>query len=68
LYERHGFYEFWLSFCEENEKKVSACFHENRSSISLQDACSGFPVATLFHKPPVILKIVPKASHDVYTG
>jgi hypothetical protein len=41
--------------------------------VILQEDCSEFQVAacdakTLFRKSPVILKIVPKAGHDMYTG
>jgi hypothetical protein len=44
-----GFQNFWLSFCLENYKNKSfrlltEC--ENLSSSPLQEACSGFLIAT----------------------
>jgi hypothetical protein len=47
-----GYLNFWLFFCEEHPK-YSLCFAsmksltncENPSGNSLQEACSGFPIA-----------------------
>ncbi len=46
---------------------------ENPSGNPLQEYCSGFQVAACvskksFWKSPVILKIVPKAGPEMYTG
>ncbi len=59
------------------EKKVSACYNEisykllNSSSYPRQKPCCGFQIAAcdskLNWKPPVILKIVPKATTNVHS-
>jgi hypothetical protein len=60
----NGFRNFWLSFCEGNPKKGSACCYKNYLfpgkiiPVTLFKERSGFLIATCS------LKIVPKAACD----
>jgi hypothetical protein len=74
------FYNIWLPFLRRKLKikfllssLKSLTNSENPSSNPFQEACSGFQVAacdskSFNRKLPVLLKIVPIAGYDMYTG